>query len=100
LAVKIADVAMPLELVVAVFTPPAKVPLAPVAGTSKVTSAPLSGFPLLSSTVTDSGAANAALTVALCGVPLVVAIDTTAPVMFLRLKLAAVATPASVAVTT
>jgi len=99
LAVKIAGVATPLALVVAVFTPPAKVPLAPVAGTSKVTSAPLTGFRLLSSTVTDSGAPKAALTIALCGVPLVVVIDMTAPVMFVRLRLAAVATPATVAVT-
>jgi hypothetical protein len=91
-------VATPFALVVAVFTPPANVPPAPIAGTSNVTSTPFSGDPP-DVTVTTSGAANAALTVALCGVPLVAVIDTTAPVMFVRLKLAGAATPATVAVT-
>ena len=89
---------MPFALVTAVFTPPANVPLAPVAGTSNVTVAPLTGDPF-AITVATNGAANAALTVALCGVPLVGVIDMTAPVMFVRLKLAGVATPATVAVT-
>jgi hypothetical protein len=99
--VKGADVATPLALVVAVFTPPANVTLAPVAvaGGSNVTSAPLTGFWLRSTTVTTNGAANGVLTVALCGVPLVAVIDTTGPVMFARLKLAAVVTPVTVAVT-
>jgi hypothetical protein len=97
--VKGADVATPLALVVAVFTPPANVTLAPVAGGSNVTSAPLTGFWLRSTTVTTNGAANGVLTVALCGVPRVAVIDTTGPVMFARLKLAAVVTPVTVAVT-
>jgi hypothetical protein len=85
-------------LVVAVFTPFANVPLAPVAGTPNVTVAPLTGVPF-DVTVTTSGAANAAFTVALCGVPLVAVIDTTAPVMFVSVKSAAAVTPATVAVT-
>ena len=95
----VAEVANPPALVVAVFTPPANVPPAPVGGTANVTSAPLTGFWLASNTVTTSGAANAALTDALCGVPLVAVIDITAPVMFASLKLAAVITPVTAAVT-
>jgi hypothetical protein len=97
LAVNTRDVATPLALVVAVSTPPANVPPAPDGGTSNVTRAPLTGFWLPSTTVATSGAANPALTDALCGVPLVAAIDTTAPVMFVSLKLAAVVTPVTVA---
>jgi hypothetical protein len=74
--VKTADVATPLALVVAVFTPPANEPVAPVAGTVKVTVTPLIGDPPVV-TVATSGAANAAPTAALCGVPLVAAIDST-----------------------
>jgi hypothetical protein len=95
--VNAAEVATPLALVVAVFTPPAKVPLGPVAGTSNVTVAPLTGDPF-AVTVATKGAANPELTVALCGVPLVAVIEMTAPVMFVRLKLAG-ASPATVAVT-
>jgi hypothetical protein len=91
-------VATPLALVIAVFTPPANVPLAPIVGTSNVTVAPLTGAPF-DATVTTSGAVNPELTVALCGVPLVAVIDMTAPVMFVSLKLAAAVTPATVAVT-
>jgi hypothetical protein len=97
--VNAAEVATPLALVVAVSTPPANVPLAPVVGTSNVTSAPLTGFMLPSTTVATSGAANAALTVALCGVPLVAAIAISAPVTFASLKSAAAVTPDTVAVT-
>jgi len=74
--VKTADVATPLELVVAVFAPPAKLPVAPVVGAVNVTVTPLAGDPPLI-TVATSGAANAVPTVALCGVPLVAAMDTT-----------------------
>ena len=73
---KTADVATPLELVVAVFAPPAKLPVAPVVGAVNVTVTPLAGDPPLI-TVATSGAANAAPTVALCGVPLVAAMNTT-----------------------
>ena len=56
-AVKTAEVATPLASVVAVFTP-------------------LAGDPF-DMTVATSGAANAVPTVAVCGVPLVAAIDST-----------------------
>jgi len=85
-------------LVLAVFTPPANVPPAPVAGTSNVTSAPLTGFWLPSTTVATSGVAKFALTAALCGVPLVAVIETSAPVTFVSSKLAGVS-PVMVAVT-
>jgi hypothetical protein len=71
--VNVVEVATPLAFVVAVFTPPANVPLAPLPGAVKVTVAPATGFPPLSFTVATSGAANAVLIVALCGVPLVAA---------------------------
>jgi hypothetical protein len=93
------EVATPLALVVAVFTPPANVPLAPVVGTSNVTTAPGTGFWFPSTTVATNGTANVELTVAVCGVPLVAVIEMSAPVMFVRVKLAGVATPATVAVT-
>jgi hypothetical protein len=99
LAVNDADVATPLGLVVAVFTPPAKVPLAPVDGTSNVTVTPLTGFCPPSNTVATNGAPNVVLTDALCGVPLVAVIDTSAPVIFVSVKLAADDTPATAAVT-
>jgi hypothetical protein len=95
--------ALPFESVVAVvvFVPFAKVPLAPapVAGDVNVTVTPLTGFESISSTVATNGAANAVLTVVLCGVPLVAVIEAGAPTVFVRLKLAAVDTPATVAVT-
>jgi|ERR1051326_276631 hypothetical protein len=62
------DVAMPLELVTAVF-PQAKVPLAPLVGGLKVTSTPDTGLEEASSTVATRGLAKFLLTVALCGVP-------------------------------
>jgi hypothetical protein len=65
LAVKVGDVATPAELVIAVFTPPAKVPRAPLAGTVKVTVTLLTGLPPASLTVAASGAANAWLIAAL-----------------------------------
>jgi hypothetical protein len=51
----------------------ANMPLAPVAGAVKVTNAPLTGNPPII-TVATSGAENAVLSAALCGVPLVAAI--------------------------
>ena len=60
-----ADVATPEEFVVAVFTPPAKVPDAPLVGAVKVTVTPLTPTPLEFSTVTTRGLANAVPTVAL-----------------------------------
>src|SRR6266849_5016960 len=98
-AVNVAEVATPLALLVAVFTPPAKVPLAPLPGAVNVTTAPLTGFWPLSSTVATRGAANAVLIAALCGVPLVAVIEAAGPAVFVRLKLAGVDTPGTVAVT-
>src|SRR5260221_516857 len=62
---------MPEALVVAVFTPPAKVPLAPLDGAVNVTVTPLTGLLKGSFTVACSCVANAVLIVALCGVPAV-----------------------------
>ena len=72
---KTADVAIPLALVVAVFKPPANVPLAPLTGAVNVTSTPLTGLLPASFTVATKGAANAVLIAALCGVPLVVVME-------------------------
>src|SRR5271168_1047884 len=69
LAVSTAEVATPLAPVVAVLTPPAKVPPGPVTGAVKVTTTPGTGAPVTSVTVTASGAVKAVFTVALCGVP-------------------------------
>jgi hypothetical protein len=77
LAVKIDEVATPFESVVSVSEEDEfdeKVPLAPVVGAVKTTNAPLTGAPPMV-TVATSFAANAVLTAALCGVPLVAAID-------------------------
>jgi uncharacterized membrane protein len=68
--VNVAEVATPLAFVVAVFTPPANVPLAPLPGAVNVTTTPLTGLFDASRTVACSAAANAVFTVALCGVPL------------------------------
>lgn len=75
-AVKTAEVATPLALVVAAFTPPAKVPVAPEAGAVKVTVTPVVGDPPVV-TVATSGAANDEATAALCAVPLVTAMAST-----------------------
>ncbi len=64
-----AAVATPDALVVAVVTPPAKVPLAPLVGAANVTVTPLTGLLKESLTVACNCVANAVLTVALCGVP-------------------------------
>ncbi|HVM76125.1 MAG TPA: hypothetical protein VMT75_10810 [Candidatus Saccharimonadales bacterium] len=95
-AAKTADVATPLELVVAVLTPPAKVPLAPAVGAVNVTTAPAKGDPFWV-TSTTKGAAKAVLTVALWPDPLCTV--TTGGKLLVRLKLAGVDTPAAEAVT-
>jgi hypothetical protein len=59
LAVKTAETAMPLALVIAVFTPPAKVPPAPEPGALNVTVRPLTGLPFESFTIAAKGAAKA-----------------------------------------
>jgi hypothetical protein len=64
-AVNTAAVATPLVFVVAVFTPPANVPLAPDPGAVNVTTTPPTGLPKASVTVASRFVANAAFTVAL-----------------------------------
>ena len=97
-AVKTAAVAMPSPFVTAVFTPPVKVPLAPLAGALKVTVAPLTGLLEASFTVACS-CAKAVLTVALWGVPMVAVMLAGAPDKLVREKLAGVETPEAEAVT-
>jgi len=100
LAVNTADTATPLALVTAVLIPPANVPLAPVcAGAVNVTVTPETGLLLASFTVACSVLANAVLIVALCGVPLVAVTLAGVPEVFVREKLAAVATPGTAAAT-
>jgi len=72
--VNVPEVATPLAFVVAVFTPPAKVPLAPLVGGVNVTTTPLTGLFPESVTVATNGAPNAVLIVALCPDPLVTTI--------------------------
>ncbi len=74
MAVNTAAVATPDAFVVAVVTPPANVPLAPLPGAAKVTVAPLTGLLKESFTVACNWMPNAVLTVALCGVPAVAVI--------------------------
>jgi hypothetical protein len=97
--VKIAEVATPEALVTAVFTPPAKVPLAPLKGAANVTVTPLKGLPPASFTVACKGLAKAVLIGALCGVPPVAAMDAGAPTVLVNAKLAVVASPDTDAVT-
>jgi len=99
LAVNVAEVAIPLEFVVAVFTPPAKVPLAPLPGAAKVTVAPLTGLFPESVTVATKAAVNAVLIAALCPEQLVTTTLAAGPTLFVREKLAGVATPPTDAVT-
>src|ERR1700688_317826 len=100
LAVHTAEFATPLAFVTAVFTPPANVPLAPVcAGAVNVTVTPLPGLLPESFTVACSAVVNAVLIVALCGVPAVAAMLAADPAVFVRVKLAVVLTPATLAVT-
>ena len=94
----VAEVATPLALVVAVFTPPAKVPLAPLPGGVNVTTTPLTGLFPESVTVATNGAANAVLIGALCPEPLVTATFAGDPTRFVNEKFAEVA-PVALATT-
>src|SRR5216683_2852713 len=98
-AVNVAEVATPLALLVAVFTPPAKVPLAPLPGAVNVTTTPLTGLFPASVTVATKSAVNAVLIAALCPEPLVTTTLAAGPTVFVSEKLAGVATPATDAVT-
>jgi hypothetical protein len=98
-AAKVADVATPLAFVVAVFTPPANVPLAPLVGAVNVNTTPLTGLFPESVTVATNGAPNAVLIAVLCPDPLVTATLAAGPIVLVSEKLAGVATPATDAVT-
>src|SRR5215472_15230330 len=94
-----AAVATPDAFVVAVLTPPANVPLAPLVGAVNVTVTPLTGLLKESFTVAWSLTAKAVLTVALCGVPAVAVMLAAAPARFVNEKFAVPATPETEAVT-
>jgi hypothetical protein len=99
LAVNTADVATPDALETAVFTPLAKVPLAPEAGGVNVTVAFGTGFPPESFTRATSGLENTVLVPADCGVPLTAAIENGVPARLASEKVAAPGTPSTLAVT-
>src|SRR5947209_7763515 len=73
-AVSTGEVASPAASVVAVFTP-ANDPLAPLDGTTNVTSTPPSGFPFASFTAATNRFENAVLTAVLWPDPLVAVMD-------------------------
>jgi hypothetical protein len=89
LAVSTADVAIPCVLVVAVVTPPAKVPFAPLvpAEAVKVTETPATGFLDASVTVACNGVVKEVPTVAVCGLPAVTAIAAGGPALLVSEKL-------------
>lgn len=101
LAVKAGAVATPLESVFTcvVAPPPAKVPLAPLAGAVKVTVAPLTRFPPLSFTVAFKAVGKAVVTGALCGVPAVAMMLAGGPARLVREKAAGVEMPLTLAFT-
>jgi hypothetical protein len=100
LAVNVGAVATPCPFVlaVAVFTPEANVPLAPLVGAVNVTSTPFTAFPPASVTNTCNGAKLELMTT-LCGVPPAAAILVGKPDWFVSAKFAGFKTPATVAVT-
>src|SRR5450755_986185 len=77
-----------------------KSPEDPAAGAVNVTFTPGTGLLPMSRTVTASGLAKAVLMVALCGVvPALAVIDAGAPTVLVRLNVAGVTTPTTLAVT-
>ena len=89
--------ATPLPLVTALAADSAA--LAPLPGTTKFTVTPATGLPPRSFTVTCNGFANAVLIPVDCGVPPVAVTLAAVPAVLVRLKVAGVATPATLAVT-
>src|SRR5260370_1034297 len=87
-----AEVAAPLTLVVAVFIPPANVPLAPLPGAVNVTTTLFTGLFPASVTVAANGPENAVLTVVLCPDPLVTTTFAGGPTVLVREKFAGLAT--------
>ncbi len=102
-AVKIWDVAAPLEFVVSVSVADAglvaNIPLAPDVGAVNVTGTPFTGLPPLSVTVATNGLPNAVLTIVLCPPPLLAVMVAGVPLVFVMLKLADVLAPEVDAVT-
>jgi len=99
LAVSAGAVAMPLALVLTVaVSDPLNAALAPLDGVVKTTLAPLTGLPLASFTVAWSAVPNVLLTTADCGVPALAVMLAAGPAVLVKLKLAAVASPAALAV--
>jgi hypothetical protein len=92
-AVKTAALANPVVSVVAVLTPPANDPLAPVEGAVNVTTTPLTAFPDESRTVAAILVPNAVFTCALCGVPAVAVMPAAGPGTFVKMKFAGVTPP-------
>ena len=78
---------------------PLNVPLAPVVGAANVTFTPLTGLLPESFTVACRPVVNAELIAAVCGVPPVAVTPAAGPAVFVRPKLAGVATPEVLAVT-
>jgi len=76
-----------------------RVALAPLPGAEKFTVTPETGLLPESVTVTCSGFANAVLIIVDCGVPPVAATLAADPAVFVRLNVAGVATPTTLAVT-
>ena len=80
-------------------TPPAKAPLAPLAGALNVTVAPDTGLPKASFTTAASRWAKAVFTVAVCGVPLAVDMEAAPPAWLVSAKPWLVVSVPAVAVT-
>ena len=78
---------------------PLKTPLDPVVGAANVTVTPLNGLLPLSFTNACSSVAKGRFTVVLCELPALTATLAGTGTVFVRLKLAGVPTPATLAVT-
>src|SRR5579864_2414733 len=100
-AVKTLEAAMPFASVtsVSVAVPFEKVPLAELVGALNVTVAPVTGFEKLSSTAATSGEEKVVPIAAFCDVPLVAVMVAGGPARFVRVNVAGVDTPATVAAT-
>lgn len=83
-ATKVGAVATPVAFVVAVVTPPAKLPDGPLVGAVKVTTAPGYGLPVASVTFTANGTAKLAPTGVNCGDAPVTATMAVGPVVVIR----------------
>src|SRR5271157_859810 len=101
-AVKVGAVAIPCAFVASggdVAEPPAKVPLAPLAGAVKITFTPGTALPLASVTVAEREVANTVLIGVPCGVPPVAVTEAGGPGLLVSEKFAGVAAPVTEAVT-